>query len=929
MDCAEEVALVVRKLGTPDKESGVYSKGPECEDALAELTDIVKNEMGSKEDAEEGEPFPRVVYFQLSKQRLVQEELIPLFSTFRTDFKVILPVVKLLLALTLPPHEHSFDKAMQYECLHRYREAFLAQDVLCLFVGTLEPLMRKRLSEDSSNRLDRRECQYFEMILTLLTNLLKVPNDNLTSMTVKHRSTWNSLVEQFRAASVFDLLIISMNTNSTRLKQLQEADDSTTRTNDAENVGKLRRWNMIILEILAHLYKTEDVELLVKAKTTMEEATNNPNSEALKSLLNAEQEQEHRARQVDVTQVRHTNFGGTLVSKRTDGQVVCNSDTFFGKNGIPESEKPARFTKKMYRVSDPVSSSSLKTRRILAEFLDRYMVDCNEDFITALWPDVKAAVARGTDTEDMQDEEGDVVHFMLWARIIVQYTRASQTGAKELSLDSIAGMLNEDLFSLAFSKAAEHRMHKQWRSLHIAVALLKELFMVLCLINDNSKAPQIRAASAKLSARVLFKKENVDLVFDLLKSFEMHLNTKGYLNDLVQLVHLLLKTTKFVSKGGMVFVKRLRKLSKREVKELAAKKRLLEVAEGGQPDLGSILPDDMEGGQSDAGDTDTANQGNPPSSSSTSGNKKRKRLTVGDEEDEEDEATPAEAKRAKVPEELQEDSNTLGDDFEGEGEGFEEEEDAMSEVLEYAQEMVEEETAVSYETYIAGFVHPKILPVYLELLKDYDTNPSPTNHCLVKMIKLIAFHLEMVPVFFHLAYLDLFDNVLDSKHNKTKHRDLYKIAQDVVQEYIRMVTIAPHILLYSMFWISRSEAVQLMLEAHPDPEKRVQATPLAPRPITPASAPIITDGREHDYDFQEPEAGWSAVAQQRKEVETSAARAGRSYQQEVQLRNENKRIITMADDGGDIDYEDVDGLARILARFKRNLLPQFQPAIDP
>mmetsp|Transcript_21029 Transcript_21029/g.37624 ORF Transcript_21029/g.37624 Transcript_21029/m.37624 type:complete len:1014 (-) Transcript_21029:6-3047(-) len=1004
-DIMEEVLAIGKRLKDEDG-NYTYEIGDDCLECLHELTAKVRREMELAQRSEDDmDPFPRPIYQQLASLKLVQNDLVPLFKHYRMDPKITTAVVKLLLVLTLPPEDKSYDKAGQNAALHAIREAFLGTEVLQSFIVSLEPLMDKRLQPPG--HLTTKECRYFEMILTLVTNILKVPNDNFNSAIALNRIVWNSLLHQFQASGIFDVIIITLTTNDTKLKKLRapgavEAEAETD--HDAENVGKIERWNLIVLEILSLLFRFEDMEEISQwshnAAPIVKERRDHHGHKVLQQLLAAEAGTKMKRDPPDLSSTRHTNFGGAMVSRENGRQVVCTTETFLRKDGIPETEKADRWTKKLGRVADPEAQTSAKSKRILADFLDRYLEDCNEEFMQSTVEYIKdkiTPVSRDDTVEQREaaarEHDADIVQFLLWARIVVQYSRCSQKGKREMTLNHIADLLTEDVFDMAFAQAADYRMRKLWQPLHVAVALLKELFMTLCVINDNSKIPQIRAAAAKICSRVVYKKENIDLVFDLLKSFELHFNSLGYLTDLAQLVHLIIKVIEFVSKGGHIFVKRVRKATKKERQAATrldqAIDQVIEHEAGQDYDKDFVVPDEEDeesdeeeetpiGAETEAAtdpvpldEADAAAGAAAPAPAPTPSRKQRRVVADDDDDgggDGGDAAgpapTPAKKRKVVVDDEVEtaeDGGETAGaaadtstglplddDDDEGlqqmrrsrcdlfnmpvvatpsqeveaeaEVMGAEDElsPDFSGELELAADDLVEEEATIPFDEYILGFVHPKVVQAYLELLKNYTSNASATNHCVSQMIKRIAFTLKLPPVFFHFGYLQVFHDILTDTHNKTLHADLYRMAQKVTREYVRMQQIQPRMVLYSLFWISRFDAMSLVNECDPDQEivsmanEQYEAGVDMPQPSQARAGEGV---EEEEYDFQQaPEGGWTAP------VPAKTGPATTHRKKRLTVEEENRRLLAMEDDGGDIDYEDVDGLARILARHKRKLL---------
>ena len=98
---------------------------------------------------------------------VLQNKLLPLITTYHlSDKRLVFSVTKVLVMLTMPPEENGVMQKAEMRDMIKYKEAFLSQDVLGIFVSMLE----EPLSHDGFDRTED-DNMLIELLLTLFRNL--------------------------------------------------------------------------------------------------------------------------------------------------------------------------------------------------------------------------------------------------------------------------------------------------------------------------------------------------------------------------------------------------------------------------------------------------------------------------------------------------------------------------------------------------------------------------------------------------------------------------------------------------------------------------------------------------------------------------------------------------------------------------------------
>eukprot|EP00943_MAST-04B_sp_MAST-4B-sp1_P004971 g4971.t1 len=224
----------------------VITKGDDCEECIHDLQRYLRRDDGTKSMHR---------FLGSAGLGVLQNKLLPLITTYHlSDSKLVFSVTKVLVMLTMPPEENGAMQDIEMQDLVKYKEAFLSQDVLGIFVSMLE----EPLSHDGFDRTDD-DNMLIELILTLFRNLLHVPNPEYSSTSGgEHLS---HLQEDFIVLLHKELVLETV----LLLAQLIE--------NEAN-----REWNLLLLELFYLLFRGQSPVSIASENGQRHLLNNNINS---------------------------------------------------------------------------------------------------------------------------------------------------------------------------------------------------------------------------------------------------------------------------------------------------------------------------------------------------------------------------------------------------------------------------------------------------------------------------------------------------------------------------------------------------------------------------------------------------------------------------------------------------------------------------
>jgi timeless len=811
-----DLLAICTGIGATEKETlpngnvkKIITKGDDCEECVHDLQRYLR-----KDDDE------RSMHRMLGSWRILQNKLLPLVTTYHTsDPKLIFSVTKVLVMLTMPPEENGPAVAQEMRYLVRYKEAFLSNDILAIFVAMLE----EPLSHNGFDRTDD-DNMLIELVLTLFRNLLHVPNPAYSSVSGGEHLT--HLQEDFivllKEEFVLDTVLL--------LAQLVE---------DEAN----RDWNLLLLELFYLLFRGQSPEMVANEDGRHASYKHRVGSEIGKQTSTVGgkriQEaqhfdplanmivQEHRQRLVKKRGIgaRHSKFGGSYVLKDEEDQsgqkLVLHSAWRKMEDRMKSSLPPSKSVLAKQRRADaaaaqtalltglrpdaftvgygygtamsaPMATKQLGVRVVLKEFASQ--------FITKAYPALMRSLVRDFRRESARLLPSDMIQYIYVSAFCTSFhrrcedmrlaaARASKASCEPFDWGPVSATM--DLWSFHFTvKSIDRYLDlKDWVATGVSVALLKEMVVVLDRLRKSSSSARRETANQLINV-VFYEREIIDLVPRLLgrcHSARKHVSS-WFVTDLVETAHVILDITEHLAEHKM-FVLQRRKKVKEKLKMRPWKSEEIHALEEAVKKYGKTK-------------------------------KKFQQILKSPE------FGPI-FLEGRIVNELQLKYKTIAklrkDGKEGNFES--DEEDNEEETEEQKKEKREEasirrECEFKFNTFMNKFAQNSVYQVYMRLLRTYKTNTPQVNHCIVKVLYRLT-QLEVheyyngdsespedkinrvthEPVMFQVSTLMLFELILNDRDIKRDRnfRELREFTASVVRHFFRLAKKNPLMYVEALF----------------------------------------------------------------------------------------------------------------------------------
>ena len=588
----------------------IITKGDDCEECIHDLQRYLRRDDGTKSMHR---------FLGSAGLGVLQNKLLPLITTYHlSDKRLVFSVTKVLVMMTMPPEENGVMQKAEMRDMIKYKEAFLSQDVLGIFVSMLE----EPLSHDGFDRTED-DNMLIELLLTLFRNLLHVPNAEYSNTSSGEHLT--HLQEDFIILLHKELVLETV----LLLAQLIE--------NEAN-----REWNLLLLELFYLLFRGQSPLSIAnetgkrhhggdrwRASNATSRLGNNKrvtpqdgyasnsgrNFDPLANMIVSEH-QERLARKRGIG-ARHSKFGGAYVLNQSNvfaqneekqSKMVLHSAWRNPEDAMKTRQPKNKSVRQKQREADlaaartaaitgvrpdaftvgygygkvmnaPLASKQRDVRLVLKEFATQFIKKAYPALMRSLVKDFRRESTRLLPSDMIQyiylsafctsfhRRMEDMRVSAIKAKRKVQRSIHKENGGQEhTSFDWGPVAATMDLWSFHFIVKSIDRYVdlKDWVATGVAVAGLKEMILVLDRLRKSGEPEKERIANALINV-VFYEREIIDLVPRLLArchSAAKHVSS-WFVTDLVETAHVILDITEHLAEHKMFVLQRRRRKKKK------------------------------------------------------------------------------------------------------------------------------------------------------------------------------------------------------------------------------------------------------------------------------------------------------------------------------------------------------------------------------
>lgn len=504
-----------------------------------------------------------------------------------------------------------------------------------------------------------------------------------------------------------------------------------------------------------------------------------------------------------------------------------------------KDKNPERLMKKKKRPMQEVDASRRSTLGIRV-FLKDMCIGFLSNVYNFIMRNVKSQLAH------QNSESSDESFYMCAIKFFMEFNRhngceidiVSETFSVK-TLHYIQTQLDVYTENLTLDKENPLKWSKRC---HVALRAYKELIMTVLEL-EKSKDTIVRESCNVIKSNMFYVVEYRELPLQLLQCYDEVKFPLSYLKDLVEMVHIFLKMLEHQSaKCRLLLVeKKKRKVRKSKKKKKAEVEKKAEMSETqleevwseiaesvssaikGDDPLPSIMPFDP------ASDTSIDDQRNDamkrihhflhdkqvPEALALL----RASREVWPENDlfgspnitPEDEFLAVREiffTRIEVP--APDNAAAFNDDNENNNSDEDMQDDDEDEERQMELSKVEEE--FKFSVFIKRFSTWKVVRAYGILLRDFQTNSSFINHCIVKMLHRIAWDCAIPAMLFQASIFRTFQRLLNypGAEESTKTKEMVKFARFVLSKFFQVARNSDKVFAELLFWKSARDAIEVV-----------------------------------------------------------------------------------------------------------------------
>nr|XP_058960155.1 protein timeless homolog [Pocillopora verrucosa] len=795
--------IVCTLAGLGYSEGNDYYKSPDCLESLKDLVRFLRRDDTTCE-----------IRRQLGYSEVLQNDLVAILKSCSSkEGEIFDMVIRLMVNLTQPAvlcfeNKIPDDKTGQHYYLdlvtqlQAYKEAFTAKEVMSVIGRELGRLLQMewddRLEEDSL---------LIERILLLIRNILHIPaNKQAEKRTDDDASIHDQVIWNLHTNGIDDLLLF-----------VACSPDE-------------RRWSMHILEIVSLMLREQNPESLAKAGEGRSRSEKKDDERQLEIIR--QQELAEKLNNARKFSGRHSRFGGTfyvqnMKSINDKNQLVYHRPLAEVKNMSFDHNKTAPKKRKKQLLAKEMGEerrSTLSIRLFLKNFCKEFLQNCYNPLMNI----VKDNIKHG------RSQENDESYFLWAMRFFMEFSRHHDFRVDYIS-ETLSVVTFTDLLNVIvkFYDGLESNKSEAsiWgRRLHLAIQAYKELLINLTFM-DKSEDGSLQENTKIIKGNIFYTPEYRDTFLSLIRKFNMTIQTKSYLQDLIEAFHIFLKMLeKYCSGKTHIVVKKKKKISKKKKRNPPSVPVNLtpEESEEKWQELASDLSATLQGHAGDIPDSvvpfDAASE-IPVDEQKTNALSQIQQFLRGHLCREA--VAMLRAARDVWPEDdhfgsvgisAEDEFMCLSDIFKmdlpsvlvrTENEVEEEDEEETKPEDEEMAAVQTHEVEFSIQDFLNKLATPALLQPYCWLLKYYKENKDTTNHAIIKMLHRVAVDLKTPAMLFQLSLFCTFQKILfDPAANQ--YKEMVKFSRYIVSKFFELLPKNPALVAELVLWKSSGDCYEIV-----------------------------------------------------------------------------------------------------------------------
>eukprot|EP01117_Protostelium_nocturnum_P008224 TRINITY_DN2936_c0_g1_i3.p1 TRINITY_DN2936_c0_g1~~TRINITY_DN2936_c0_g1_i3.p1 ORF type:complete len:1043 (+),score=305.11 TRINITY_DN2936_c0_g1_i3:160-3288(+) len=734
---------------------GIYYKHEECLGCLKHLIRYVKRESMSES---------KDVMKQLGSWNIVSKDLLPLLISYSNVefFSLHFEICKLLNLLTLAPDPKSHDIAIQLEYLQNYKAAFIeSEDGMAALISILSECVQKKKRQRTPE-----EGKLIELILTLIKNLLSIADQQEQPGSANYHKTQlhSRFIGKLSEEQFFPLFFIMLEQSSN---------------------GDHKSFVFLFAEILLSLFKREKAVDLVQSH--LQSKQSKPSQGLISQLMRKEKIRMNGS----VTKTTEMIKSGTFIvrdgkhhtiTSKSGASIVKEEPTSLKKKGPVGRGRPKKADFNEILLSH-FSPSSPEAKVILKEFADKFLsLKCYNVLIFQM----QKAFTSYQETHLEEDQRNYLLIMRFFnGYFLAQHCLENQPLGKDLDISLITESYNYEVLKKIVDYVTIYREEKNYKSLAVAVALLKENFQILRTLS-KSKNESDQTLASKIHQRISYYEPVMDNIKWMIRSYNESTLPRSFLSDLIEIIHVL--SSMVVSFGALV----QKKKKKVRVATKAQKKTSNEDEE--QESEERKKEEEKQGNDDKENEEEKENEPDEET---------RKFIEELDRQQKVQMEKLEKLSKGETDEPIQDLDKT---EREIEDHTLEDGEDSDDEML-TRRSQARVEKIISLEEFFSQFAFASIIRNYMVLYSEFNANSIQLNHFIATMIKNIVTHTSFQPMFYQVSVLFQFSRLLNDKsaHNKVECKELIDVTRKIVDDFLSLLRKSPDLSFKTFAWKTRGE----------------------------------------------------------------------------------------------------------------------------